>query len=340
MEPLSLIANVLGCLYLALISIGALARRNSPKAPPAANYLIVVVTVGTERVLPALRETVAQLRRLGLKFVILSSTPLELPNVLLIPREEDGSKYRVIKWFVVNYVRRDAWYIFLDDDSYPLDAEFLKDITYYGARGCVAGNGILVPRPGRSRLAYALDWARYFNDLTLYRFALEMLRKPIFGMHGELLIVRGDVLHEIWPAMGESITEDFRFAMELVRRGYKTFQSRTRVSVKSPNTLRDFMVQRMRWAGAFYDALKYRNPVPAVVLIISVAMLVMGPAVTIHGPSALLAVSAVYLAVYAYGSLKARRPLLDVLMLSPIEALALLAGIIFRQRRFYVIDKT
>jgi len=132
-----------------------------------------------------------------------------MPNVLVVPKDQDGTKYKAVRWFALSHARPDTWYIFLDDDSYPLDTKFLPDIAYYGARGYAAGNGVLVPRPGRSALAYALDWIRHFDDLTRFRLALEVLRRPIFGMHGELLIIRGDVLREIWPAVGDTVTEDF-----------------------------------------------------------------------------------------------------------------------------------
>jgi cellulose synthase/poly-beta-1,6-N-acetylglucosamine synthase-like glycosyltransferase len=213
-------------------------------------------------VLLTLCETVAQLRRLGLRYVVVSSKPLDMPNVLVVPKDQDGTKYKAVRWFALSHARPDAWYIFLDDVSYLLDTKFLQDIAYYGARCYAAGNGVLVPRPGRSALAYALDWIRHFDDLTRFRLALEVLRRPIFGMHGELLIIRGDVLREIWPAMGDTVTEEFRLAMELVKRRYRTFQSRTFVSIKSPNSLRDFVWQRARWANALGDAVRYRNPAP------------------------------------------------------------------------------
>ena len=152
MDLLFIIPNALGGLYLAFIVAGLAKRRQPVDAPEVDNYLVVVVTVGDWRVLPALRETVSQLERLGLRYVVVSSRPLPMRNVLVVPPEEDGTKYKAVRWFVKNFARDDLWYVFLDDDSYPLDRQFLKDIAHYGARGYVAGNGILVPRPGRSKL--------------------------------------------------------------------------------------------------------------------------------------------------------------------------------------------
>ncbi|MCY0889583.1 MAG: egghead [Pyrobaculum arsenaticum] len=336
-----IIPNLAGGLYMLLAALGLSSGRVRHSARPVDNYLVVVVTVGNERVLPALRETVAQLERLGLRYVVVSSRPLPFSNVLVVPREADGTKYRAIKWFVENYARADMWYIFLDDDSYPLDSGFLRDIAYYGGRGYVAGNGIIVPRPGRSALAYALDWVRYFHDLTLYRFALEVLRRPIFGMHGELLIVRGDVLKEVWPAMGDTVAEDFRFAMELAKRGYKTFQSATLVSIKSPNSLADFVRQRARWAAAVAEAFRYRNPYYVVLILIVPAVLWLG---ALGGASygylgTPQAVAAMYLAVYTYGSIKARRYIIDVFVASLLELVGLAVGIVRKAASFYIIDK-
>ena len=320
--------NIAGGAYFLVLFFGALRRpRVPPDTPPVDNYLVVVVTIGTEKVLPILRETVARLQSLGLKYVVVSSTPLDMHNVLVVPREQDGTKYRAVRWFVLNYARPDTWYIFLDDDSYPLDTKFLQDITHYSALGCVAGNGVIVPRPGRSALAYALDWVRYFDDLTRFRFALEVLRRPIFGMHGELLIIRGDVLREIWPAMGDTVTEDFRLAMELIRRGYKTFQSRTRVSIKSPNSLRDFVRQRARWANALRDAARYRNLIPPLSAALATFLAAASLIAVFHGPSLAIAVAALYASVYTYGSLKARRYVIDVLLASPLEILSMLIGL-------------
>ena len=47
--------------------------------------------------------------------------------------------------------------------------------------------------------------------------------------------------------------------MHIMKRGYWFFQSRTIVSVKSPNSMRDFIRQRRRWAHIFYDALRHGN---------------------------------------------------------------------------------
>jgi cellulose synthase/poly-beta-1,6-N-acetylglucosamine synthase-like glycosyltransferase len=136
------------------------------------------------------------------------------------------------------------------------------------------------------------------------------------------------------------VTEDFRLAMELVRRQCRTFQSRTYVSIKSPNSLRGFIRQRARWANALGDAARYRNPAPPLSTALAAFFSAAIPLTAIYGPTSATAVAAVYAAVYIYGSLKAKRYVIDVLLASPLELLAMLAGVIHRPKRFYVIDKS
>lgn len=306
------------------------------------DVVVVIVTTGSDEVLPALREVVEGVSRLGLVPVILSSRQLPFERVLVVPREEDGSKFRAIRWFVKNHVDPKKWYVFLDDDSYPLDSSFLCSITWAERSGRVAGNGILVPRPGRSRLAYALDWIRFFDDLTRYRLQ-SLLGRPFYGLHGELLMVRGDVLKETWPAMRESVTEDFAFAMELLKRGYRVFQAGTLVSIKSPNSVWDFMRQRMRWANVVRDSIAYGNPLPLIYFVTgalcNTIFFFLWP---LYGFTAATVASLYYYAVYIYGAAKARllRYTPAIYLASSLEILSFILGLVRRQRGFVVIDKT
>ncbi len=182
-------------------------------------------------------------------------TGLEL--VIVPPWYDKGRfKARAISYFIDNFVDRDKWYVFLDDDSYPLDDRFLyeirDDIPVY--------NGILVPRRGKGLLPWLADSVRYYSDVSRTRFALETLRKPIYGLHGELLIVKGWVLREV-GFNTDSITEDSWFAARLVERGIPVGQVSTRVSVQSPHTIGDFMAQRARWfLGRLRDFLRLEYP--------------------------------------------------------------------------------
>lgn len=163
------------------------------------------------------------------------------------------AKGRAINYFIENKVEDDFWYSIVDDDNLVMDDKFLYEIPYYEKLGYSAMNPVLKPRKGRSNLTYIMDWMRYFDDITIFKFFLGLLRKPLVGMHGELLTVRGNKFKEIGFNF-QSITEDFRFAIELVKRNEKVWQSETIVFIKSPNNVSDLLKQRGRWfKGLLHD---------------------------------------------------------------------------------------
>lgn len=304
------------------------------------NYLVVVVTVGSQSVLPSLREVIEHLRKLNLKFVVVSSNPLPFGDtpVLIVPKSEDGTKYRAIKWFVRNFVRDDVWYVFLDDDSYPLDDNFLREIPYWERMGRLIGNGLVVPRPGRSRVAYAIDWIRYFDGLTRFR-AMHLLGLPFFGLYGELLIIRGDVLRRLWLSMPESVTEDFMLAMYAIRHGVKTFQVSTRVSIKSPNSLRDLYKQRRRWGHVIIDSLRTGNIITILFMTTGILSSPFFAWAWLHMPITGIVAGAYYITAFMYGSAKARVDPIRTFVASLIDLAGFISGIT-KQTRFTVIDKT
>ena len=336
-----IIASIFGIMQIANILAYFLYKPNKKRYSKIPKYQIVVVTVGDDRVLPSLREVVEKLESLNLNYIILSSRELkEFKNVLVVPKEKDGNKYRAIKWFVENYVKDDVWYVFLDDDSYPMDDSFLHDIAYAEEKGYHFGNGILVPRPGKSKWAYALDWIRYFDDLTRFRFNA-LIKKPVYGIHGELLMVKGSVLKEIWLTMDESITEDFNFAMHAMEKGYKFFQSSCKVSIKSPNSLKDFIRQRARWANIFRDSLKHKNLIP---IIYAFTGFLVSPLFfylwLLYGSTLASIAGMYYIFVYLYGSIKARTIPFVTHALSVIEVAGSIIGLLRNNKKFVVIDKS
>jgi len=107
-------------------------------------------------------------------------------------------------------------------------------------------NPILIPRKESNIFTYIMEYIRYGDDLTVFRFFTGLLKQPLTGFHGELLIVKGKTLKEIGyrtPGM----VEDFRFALEIVKKEYKTWQTSTKVSIRPPNSLFDIFNQRSRW---------------------------------------------------------------------------------------------
>ena len=162
------------------------------------------------------------------------------------------------------------------------------------------------------------------------------------------MVVKGKVLKEVgFPT--NSLVEDFKFADELIRRGYKTWQSKTRVSIKSPNCIKDFWRQRARWFKGIFLELPNTNPVT----FLFVSMRALGgifsnliwlPLWLMFPPSTPLALlgfvgALYYLSSYVYGIYSSKK--LKYVLLLPIlgvfEAISIL--FIIKTKSFTVIDK-
>ena len=153
---------------------------------------------------------------------------------------EAVAKGRAMQYFIDEVVadEQEYWYSFVDDDNLVLSDQFLYEIPHYEERGFGAMNSVLTPRKGDSRITYIMDHIRLLDDLTVFRAFTGMLGRPYIGFHGELLTVKGDVLHDIGFDR-HSIVEDYAFAAELIKNGVRTWQSGTHVSILSPHSLVD-----------------------------------------------------------------------------------------------------
>lgn len=349
--------------YSMLISLGVVAyvlykpRRSSSRAE---NFEIVIVSKADHKVKNSLLESVSyHINRYGRVTVVIDEgAPLQSVlernkriKLVVVPsnyRLDLIGKGRALQYFIDCCVDENKWYVFIDDDNLILDDSFLYEIPIYEKLGYVAANGVLVPRPGLSTISYVMDWVRFMDDLLIYRFFTGLLGKPLLGLHGDLFIVKGKVLKEI-GFNKRSLTEDFEFAAELIRRGYKTWQSATRVSIKSPNNLLDLMKQRGRWFKGVLIGLK-RAPASMKLVVVlrsftsSIGLLVLFMLlpvayyigyIWVFVPSSLY-----YVTTYSYGVYKSRKP--HFILLLPffgiIEATSRLYGLI-AVNSFVVIDK-
>ena len=325
----------------------------------AENVECVIVSVANRKVEKSLFECIAHTKKMldnHLWLVIDEGSELipqlEGNSLVVVPRSyrrDLMGKGRAINYFIEKEVKPDKWYAFIDDDNLILDDSFLYEIPYYDELGYVAMNPVLVPRKGKSSFTYAMDSIRYFEDLMIFRFFLGFLKSSIIGLHGELLTVKGKVLEEIGYS-NPSITEDFRFAVELFRRGYKTWQSASKVSIKSPNSLGDLFKQRGRWFKGILKDLRYcpslmKGMMGLRVLLWAIGVLgswALSPLwFMFWGPFYFAIPGALYYwTIYSYGVIKSRKfyyffliPLFGVLEMSSHPT-----GL-RRQRGFVVIDK-
>lgn len=353
--------------FLVAGSVGYVAYKPKKKPYRSDNVEFVLITVANNRVKNALRESIENLRSRFKNYIVwvvvdegaeLMSYLSELSSLdpylrlVVVPETYMMSrkgKARAMKYFIEYFVEASNWYVFLDDDNIVLDDRFLYEIPYYEELGYVAFNPILKPRRGNSTLAYVIDWIRYFNDLTLYRFFTGFLGKPLLGLHGELLGIKGHVLREL-NFNSSSLAEDFSLAIELVKKDYKTWQSGTTVSIKSPNSLSDLQKQRARWFKGVLKDLKHApNLMRAIVTIksflwIALVLVVIAIIVTNSYYNSfvvfLIAVNSLYhWLAYMYGAYKSGK--LRYFLIAPI-AWVIEVTSIFRAptiKDFYVINK-
>ncbi|GAB6148278.1 hypothetical protein JCM10135_08200 [Stetteria hydrogenophila] len=250
-------------------------KSRAPSRPARRDVEFVIVSKASSRVLGALEETIRRVRSLFPEYKLwvivdegsegipvlraLSASPGAGFQLVVVPGwyERGAYKARALNYFIEEHVREDRWYVLLDDDSYPLDRRFLHELDEGEA---LVYSGVLAPRRGRSLLAWLADATRFYGDVTRSRFALRRLGKPIFGLHGDFLVVHGSVLKAI-GFNTDSLAEDTWFAARLIERGVRVAQSSSLVSILSPGSVVDLWRQRGRWnVGVLRDIVKGRYP--------------------------------------------------------------------------------
>jgi cellulose synthase/poly-beta-1,6-N-acetylglucosamine synthase-like glycosyltransferase len=240
-----------------LLSLQYSSKRTENKAE---NVKLVITTIASESVRNALMNTIEHTTEnfgeydihcvldegsdLKDELVAMDSiTTIVVPDTYTCSARAKG---RAINYFIETHVEDGFWYGFLDDDNLILDDEFLYEIPHYEQLDYAAMNPVLTPREGGSLTTFVADHMRLMEDLTSFRVFTGLLGKPYIGFHGELLCARGSVLKEI-GFDHDTMVEDFVFAMKLIDNGWKTWQSKTRVSILSPHTITAFYKQRRRW---------------------------------------------------------------------------------------------
>jgi egghead protein (zeste-white 4 protein) len=246
-------------IQITIFSIISFGYKSINKPVKAKNVEFIVVSIASSSVKNSLYEVIEHLKSFDRKINILTDEGAELITNLkqdfphcsfvIVPKSFQCSavaKGRAIEYFIRNIVNVHTWYAILDDDSYPLDDRFLYEISHREQLGYVAANGLLYPRTGKNVYTYLLDHFRYLDDVTFFRVCQGTLHTPLCGFHGELLIIKGSTLLEV-GFNRKSITEDFSFGIQIVKKKYKTWSSQTKVSIKSPNNFTDLIKQRARW---------------------------------------------------------------------------------------------
>jgi hypothetical protein len=225
-------------------------------------FQVITVSIASKNVRGALLENIKHHKVYDHRVLIDEGSDMQRElermgvDLIVVPREYQCNaiaKGRALNYFAQEVAKDDVWYVFIDDDNLILDDAFISEMLRYDQSEYMLANPVLIPRLGKSKIAYICDFVRYLDDISIFRLCTGLFKRPINGIHGELTIVKGQALRRItfnrW-----SITEDFAFSQEYMKCGWKTWQSETKVSIKSPNTIKDLMKQRKRWfVGIWMD---------------------------------------------------------------------------------------
>ncbi|BCU67036.1 egghead [Sulfolobales archaeon HS-7] len=355
--------------YSFLVTIGAIISpfyRTKKGEKKATNVEFVIITIASRKVKNSLTETLRMIERYyleGYKIWVVIEEKAELSdelskmkwiNLVKVPNEYKKNlkgKGRALAYFTRFYSTPDKWYAFLDDDNVILNDDFLYEIPIYEKKGYQIANPILVPRKGKNGITYILDHLRLFDDLTISRLFTGVVGKPLFNFHGELLLAKGSLLQQLVEVVDKTIAEDFALALKSLTSNVRSWQSRTRVSIKSPNSIRDLIGQRGRWYKGIVQNFSQLSSIFSLITALAILTwkigmilgIVLFPLMIIERNPLLLTIlpGIIYTwSAYLYGSLRYERPvfILGILFYPILESVAVFGMMV--TNKFYVIDKT
>lgn len=192
---------------------------------------------------------------------MLHKTRLEL-QLVIVPKsfvtKHARYKSRALEYFRLHHIRNEDWILHMDEES-TMDAHtFEKCLEFGTANTYDIGQGVILYNycnynlgTFTSKLITVADALRVADDLGRFRLQYHLLHRPIFGLHGSFLMIRGAVENKVtWDhEYAGNLTEDYAFAMQSLRLTptIKCAPIGGVVREVSPQTLKDFMKQRRRW---------------------------------------------------------------------------------------------
>jgi cellulose synthase/poly-beta-1,6-N-acetylglucosamine synthase-like glycosyltransferase len=113
-----------------------------------------------------------------------------------------------------------------------------------------------------NRLIAVADSVRTGDDLGRFFAQFAWIHRPIFGVHGSFLLIRGDIENEITWDLDGYLLEDYAFSIQYMKGGYTCGHIDGYAREQSPMTLVDFLKQRRRWVVGI-RSLSYHSLWPA-----------------------------------------------------------------------------
>ena len=185
---------------------------------------------------------------------VVSDRPLNVPH-LLVPKsfQTKFAKYkaRALEFFRLETQLKDNdWVLHLDEESVIDPQGIAACIDFCQRSPHLMGQGSILYNNRnfwRHPLIAIADCIRVGDDLARFYLQFAYLHKPIFGIHGSFLLVNGRIENEITWDLSDSLTEDYEFSVEYMRRGHTCGYVDGLVREQSPESIVDFLKQRRRW---------------------------------------------------------------------------------------------
>lgn len=164
-------------------------------------------------------------------------------------------KSRALEYFRLHHVHNDDWILHMDEES-TIDFEnFQKCLAFARENKYDVGQGVIYYNSFHynlwtftSKLITVADALRVSDDLCRFRLQYFLIHRPIFGLHGSFLMIRGAVENKVtWDhKYAGNLTEDYAFGMQTDSNvTYGPIHGVVREV--SPQSMRDFAKQRRRW---------------------------------------------------------------------------------------------
>ncbi|PWN51399.1 hypothetical protein IE53DRAFT_51821 [Violaceomyces palustris] len=224
-------------------------------------FFIVTVTKGTNpetttRCHLSLKEL--EKYHSAVKAIVLTDEPHRFSNLESIMTPESyrsplgraKHKARALDYFraSMNLTAYD-WVLHMDEES-TMDAESLRgclDFIRFGkahlGQGIITYNGY---KYWDNWFFTVADCIRVGDELGRFSLQSNLIKRPVFGVHGSFLLVNGQVENDVTWDFG-SLAEDFEFSQAAWKKGYTLGRIHGVVREQSPKGWKDFLKQRRRW---------------------------------------------------------------------------------------------
>jgi cellulose synthase/poly-beta-1,6-N-acetylglucosamine synthase-like glycosyltransferase len=160
-------------------------------------------------------------------------------------------KARALEWYrqTMKFTEHD-WVLHLDEES-VIDHESVRKVLefIYYENDYLWGQGLILYNQHlywKNWFFTVADAIRVGDDLSRFQLQYTYLHSPIFGAHGSFLLVNGVVENSVtWNL--DSLTEDYQFATEASRQGFRCGKVPGIIREQSPLNFMSFLKQRRRW---------------------------------------------------------------------------------------------